>query len=260
VPVADRSRVAHFDASAGYRWMKRTQTDLAIALGLLVLPAIALADDAPADLEVVQKLLAGPALSEKDLVPRGFLRNGAAKGDLDGDGVEDLALIIHRDHRKLSHGHGGDAPEVLAQLVLLFRGDKSGKFTLWKSGDTHFADWVLSYSDDDNEVGLFEIKKGVLSIGSPLPLGGGSWTSQSCTVKWRNGPAGFQLIGLTVDENDRRCACGSSTDTNLLTGLELYRTDRDDDGNQTKKERVVKKRRKRRTVLWDEFEWDESCK
>jgi hypothetical protein len=55
--------------------MKRTL----ILIGLIALSATVRAEEAPAHLDVATKALAGKALSEEELVPRGFFKNGEAK-------------------------------------------------------------------------------------------------------------------------------------------------------------------------------------
>jgi hypothetical protein len=228
---------------------------LALAFVLIALSPLARAADGdePADLDVVWKALEGKVLSEKQLVPRGFLKNGEARGDLDGDGLEDIALIIHRDHHKLVRAPGEGA---LVQIILIFTAREPGKYEAWLANQ--YADWLLDNSDEDNEAGPFQIKKGVLTLGWGSPESG-SYTGQNCTIKWRNGPAGFQLIGLTLADFDKRCACGSSTDTNYLTGLQIYETDQGKNGNQLKKPRTVKTRKKPQTILWENFDWDKTC-
>ncbi len=70
---------------------------------------------------------------------------------------------------------------------------------------------------------------------------------------------GFQLIGLTVSDLDRKCACGTTNDTNYLTGLTIYTSDRDEDGDQLPKVKVKRKRAKPRTIRWETFDFDKMC-
>jgi hypothetical protein len=202
------------------------------------------------DVAVIKKALAGKALSVEQLVPRGFEKAGEAKGDLDGDLIDDQVLIIHKAP--------GKEPYEGPQFVTIFLGDRSGRYALWKLGATHFMESDSTLMEKDG-VAFIQINKGVLAFASTTAVSVGSWSDGGCTQKWRNGPAGFQLIGLTVDELDRRCACGSETDTNLLTGLEIHKTDRDGEGQQMKKERVTRTKRKPKTILWEAFDYDTMC-
>jgi len=225
---------------------------------LIALISLSTTAKAATDPPSLEESLAGKTFSEKHLVPRGLVKVAEAKGDLDGDAIDDIALIVHDDPKASASAGAASDPEILSQTVLLFHGDKAGKYVLWKLGETHFVDSNPNFMEKDG-FGLLQIKKGVLTIGSSEMTSMGSWTSSDCTLKWRNGPAGFQLIGLTVDELDRRCACVSSTDTNLLTGLEIYTSNQSASGKELKKDRVVKKRRKPQVVLWEDFEWEKMC-
>jgi hypothetical protein len=222
---------------------------LALVIGLIGLPVTATAAD---EVLSIEDALGGKILSDKELVPRGLVKVAEAKGDLNGDGIDDIALVLH-----LGPQAAGDA-DVLGQSVALFAGDKSGKYSLWKVGDSHFVDSIPDFMEPHG-VGVFQIKKGVLTVGSSEMRSAGSWSSSDCTLKWRNGPTGFQLIGLTIVELDRSCACVSSTDVNLLTGLHIYASDTGKGGKKLKKERVVKKKGKPQVVLWEDFDWEEMC-
>jgi hypothetical protein len=226
---------------------------------LLALICLSTTARAAADPPSLEESLAGKTFTAKQLVPRGLVKVAEAKGDLDGDGTDDVALIVHDDPKASKTPGGGAAdPDIFSQSVLLFHGDKSGKYLLWKVGETHFVDSHPNFMEQDG-FGVLQIKKGVLTIGSSEMMSSGSWSSSDCTLKWRNGPAGFQLIGLTTVEVDRSCACVSSSDTNLLTGLEIYSSNLSASGKQLKKDRVVKKRRKPEVVLWEDFEWEKMC-
>ena len=142
--------------------------------------------------------------------------------------------------------------------MLIFAGDKSGKYTLWKLGATHFMDSADNLMEEGG-VGTFEIKKGILTMVSDVSMSMGGWSAGGCTLKWRNGPAGFQLIGLTVSDIDCKCACGTTKDTNYLTGLTIHTSDGDEAGNQRPKERVKRTRAKPQTILWESFDFDKMC-
>jgi hypothetical protein len=221
--------------------------------GLSALPAPTRAALSPEDTAALQTALAGKSLAEGALVPRGFVKVSEAKGDLNGDGVDDLALVVrHAPKKKPS-----DDDDGVPQAVLVFTGDKAAKFTLWKLGARHFMD----DADDLMEKGgvaVFEIKKGVLKMTSDAMMSVGSGAG-GCTLRWRNGPAGFQLIGLEKVDMDRNCACGTTKDTNYLTGLTIYTSDRDRHGEQTPKEKVKRTKGEPKTILWETFDFEKMC-
>jgi hypothetical protein len=99
----------------------------------------------------------------------------------------------------------------------------------------------------------------VLTLSTSIAMGSGGWGAGGCTMKWRNDKAGFRLIGITVTEMDRTCACGSSMDYNLLTGLKISRTDQDGNRNQMEKEIVSREKGKPEILLWEDFRYDERC-
>ncbi len=172
-------------------------------------------------------------LALKDLVPQGFTKVAEARGDLNHDGMDDLALIVRekkpdkddRDSEKTSAGEKSQPGEENEkeeesdppQIVLLFLGDKSGAFTFWKLGPHHFLDDFPRFMDEGG-IGEFKIQKGVLILKSSIGVSAGSWAAGGCTQKWRNDKEGFRLIGLTIVDSSRACACGATKDVNYLTG------------------------------------------
>jgi hypothetical protein len=227
--------------------------------GLTAFPVTARAAFGPEDVATIQAALAGKAVVEGAVVPRGFAKVAGAKGDLDGDGTDDLALIVRRaakDKHAQAPSDESDDYEV-PQAVLIFTGDKSGKYTLWKLGAHHFMDGEKDLMNEGG-VGILEIKKGVLTIASDVMMSVGSGAG-GCTLKWRNGPAGFQLIGFTVVDVSRTCACGTTSDTNYLTGVTIYSSDRDKHGEQMAKEKVKRTKAKPQTILWESFDFEKMC-
>ena len=143
------------------------------------------------------------------------------------------------------------------QRLLLYTGTTSGAFVLWKKGDTHFMETYPNLMEADG----FEqmtIEKKVLTISSTTALSMGSWSAGGCTMKWRHEPAGLRLIGLTVTNVDRKCACGTTTDSNLVTGAVIIESDMNEQGAQTKLTRR-KKKTKPTTQLWESFDYERAC-
>ena len=111
---------------------------------------------------------------------------------------------------------------------------------MWWLSSRHFIDDSSNFMEPHG-LGVFQIKKGVLTIGTSTMVSAGSWSSIDCTTKWRNGPAGFQLIGLTTVEVNCSCACVSDSDTNFLTGVTISSYD-SDNRKKLKKPRKVKRK------------------
>jgi len=220
--------------------------------GLTALPSTAPAAVSAEDVAAVQAALAGKAVAESALVPRGFVKVAQAKGDLNGDGVDDAALIVRSGAKKK------DESDDVPQAVLIFTGDRSGTYTLWKLGARHFMDSAANLMEEGG-VGGFQIKKGVLTIASDVSMSMGGWSAGGCTLKWRNGAAGFQLIGRTLSDIDRKCACGTTTDTNYVTGLTIFTSDREEAGDQSPREKVKRRKAKPQTILWEAFDFDQVC-
>jgi len=211
-----------------------------------------------ADTALLKTALAEKAVVEGELVPRGFVKVAEAKGDLNGDGVGDVALIVRRAPKEKRTDESSADSDGVPQAVLIFTGDTSGKYALWKLGASHFMDGWENLMEEGG-VGLFAIKNGVLTMASDVSMSMGGWGAGGCTLKWRNGRAGFQLIGLTVSDIDRKCACGTTNDTNYLTGLTIRTSDRDKDGDQSPKEKVKRTKSKPQTILWESFDFEKMC-
>ena len=188
------------------------------------------------------KSLENKKLTQEELIPKGYIKSISAKGDLNGDGIEDVAMLIHEDNSK--------TPQYdLQQYVAIFMGDKEDKFSLWKVGSKHFINTTQNQMDE-NGVMSFEIKKGVLAMATSYAMSMGGWSAGGCTQKWRNSKAGFQLIGITIQDFDRKCACGKTRDVNLVTGREVITVD----------EKKTNKKNKPQEILWEAFDYDKNCR
>ncbi len=203
------------------------------------------------DEQITQYYASAKKVSAQNLLPKKFIKLAEAKGDLNADGIDDLALLIRSDTKK--------SESDIKQIVVLLLGDKDGQFSFWKTGTNHFVD---SNSDfmEENGVGSFMIKNRVLNIGSSTAMSMGGWGSGGCLQKWRNEASGFRLIGLTRDSFDRKCACGTSKDINFITGGTQTKTDSDAEGKQLPKKKISSTKDSPKTILWENFSYQELCK
>jgi len=195
-----------------------------------------------------------------------------ARGDLNRDGVDDLALIIRekrpekddKDFGKTSAGEKSqpdneqEEESSPPQVVVLFLGDKSGAFTFWKLGPHHFLDDFPNFIYEGG-IGVFKIEKGVLIINSSISVSMGSWAAGGCTQKWRNDKSGLRLIGMTIVDMSRACGCGNTKDVNYLTGDEIFSSDRAEGNQKAKKMKTERRKIEPKIILWDDFDYDTFC-
>ena len=196
------------------------------------------------EVEAIKKEIGSKKQSVKDLIPTGFELIQKADGDLDGDGVSDVAIIIRKKAAD-------------PQAVLLWKGDASKTYTLWKVGSTHVLPSAQNFMENGG-ISLINIKKGVLTIGTDISMSMGGWSAGGCTMKWRNEKEGFRLIGVDQVEMDRRCACGTSKGYNLVTGLKIFTSDKNDDGEQVK-EKTTQKKGSPESIFWEAFDYEKQC-
>jgi len=233
---------------------QKIKTLLTFWLGLSLVVSSIAQDRSGLNSSDVAKIVAAfkdKKLAAKDLVPAGFIKVKEARGDLNQDGIDDVALIVQQ--KAIQDSDQSDLP----QIVLLFLGDESGAFTFWKIGPHHFLDSNPNFISEGG-VGELKIEKGVLIIQSEMSLSMGGWGAGGCTQKWRSEKSGFRLIGLSVVDMMRNCGCGDTIDTNYLTGDRILTSDRGPRGERTKK-KITKTNRTPAIILWDDFDYDKFC-
>jgi len=155
--------------------------------------------------------------SINDFVPKDWETVGKAQGDLNGDKIEDCALVIKANLSKFLNKHDGlgsnpfdTNPRI---LVILFK-DKDG-YRIAKQSNT-----FIVTPDSPTQEEPFQdvsIKKGVLELSFQLFSSAGSWstTSSSYRFKFLNGE--FVLIGADKTDSMRNSGEMKSRSYNFLT-------------------------------------------
>ena len=82
--------------------------------------------------------------------------------------------------RRASRPSDESDSDGVPQAVLIFAGDKSGKYLLWKLGASHFMDDGGNLMEKGG-VGDFQIQNGVLTIASDVSMSMGGWSAGGCT-------------------------------------------------------------------------------
>ena len=167
-----------------------------------------------------------------DFVPKGWTVEDQAKGDLDGDGVSDIAAILVQS--------GSEDEMERALVVLLGRGGD-------RSIRAGASDKLLQCKGCGGikEGEAISVKKGVLVIDQWT----GSREFSKTTWRFRYDPQTqrFVLIGKDIDSADAMRGTGKIESFNYLTGqkiIEIYHYDEKGErkiATSTKKEKVAGK-------------------
>jgi hypothetical protein len=151
-----------------------------------------------------------------DFTPRGWTAEDKADGDLNADGIADIAAIL------VPSSTGADAEEGPRVLLVLF-GSAGGKFRLAGSNDGLL---VCVRCGGVKESAGVEIKKGVLIVSQMT--GSREYTDQIWRFRYDPKRLRFLLIGRDVAHRDAILGSGEKESANFLTGIrisESYRYD-----------------------------------
>ena len=169
------------------------------------------------------------AKSINDFVPKGWKilkdENGSnfiAKGDLNKDKLEDIAIIIEKDDKKNIKKNDGFGPEELNLnpriLLVLFKG-KDGTYSLAAKNDKGF---IKSEGNEDNSALMdtldnIIIKNNVLKIVFNYFMSAGSWWTSTDIYIFRFQNNVFELIGYESNAYMRNTGEEEGTSINFST-------------------------------------------
>ncbi len=201
-----------------------------LLLGLLVMWAVPACSEG---LAAKNLPVEGRALT--DFLPKGWTVETQARGDLNGDGVADLAAVLVQDDQV----QGDDQPER-AMIVILSYG--KAKFTLAGTNDTIFQ--CKGCGGVKEGVGI-SIKKGVII--ATQSSGSREFASETWRFRYDSPKRRFIIIGNDLETWDGLEGAGTNESSNYLTGQKitenyLY----DENGDQkivcsSKKEKIPRK-------------------
>jgi hypothetical protein len=198
--------------------MYRLSIALIYALTLVASHA-ALAQDGGAAFDKSKVPAQGSAAG--DFVPVGWLLEGQASGDLNGDGVPDLALKLIQ--QKPAGAKGDEPLERQRALIVLFKG---GDGTLRSAA---VADKVLQCTSCGGAFyGVVEapaevrIERGVIVVNQEF--GSRDVTEHTYRFRYEPAEAKFILIGFDSTSRDRLTAEVTLESTNFLTGRKITKT------------------------------------
>ena len=148
------------------------------------------------------------AKTVNDFIPKGWKilkdENGSnfiAKGDLNKDKLEDIAIIIEKDDKKNIKKNDGFGPEELnlnPRILLVLFKQKDGAYILAAKNDKGF---IQSENDQENPTLMdtlngINIKNHILRINFSYFLSAGSWEASEAIFTFRFQNNRFELIGF----------------------------------------------------------------
>ncbi|MBF0481071.1 MAG: hypothetical protein HQK81_04095 [Desulfovibrionaceae bacterium] len=149
--------------------------------------------------------------SPEDFVPNGWKVDFQVSGDLNGDGVPDVAAILIEDKREDDRTDADEGPKH-AFIVLL--GADNGKFLL---AGTNFKLLQCKGCGGVKEFVDIQIKKGVVVVSQMS--GSREYTYSTWRFRYDQKLQRFILIGMDIEEGDNVLGKKKIVSSNYLTGL-----------------------------------------
>ena len=176
------------------------------------------------------------AKSVNDFIPKGWKilkdENGSnfiAKGDLNKDNLEDVAIVIEKNDKKnikKNESLGPDELNLNPRILLVLFKEKNGTYTLAAKNDKGF---IKSEGSEDNPALMdtlsnISIKKNVLKITFNYFMSAGSWNTSSDTYIFRFQNNVFELIGYESDSYMRNSGDEEKISINFSTNKVKFTT------------------------------------
>ena len=163
------------------------------------------------------------AASAEGFVPPGWQLEAQAKGDLNGDGAEDLALVLHAADPKAvvanPDGLGVDKLDTNPRILAVAFARTAG-YELVLENHTLIprrTDPVMDDPFDSVAASGLEVARGALRLRLGVFASAGSWSMSTIatTFRWQNGR--FELIGYDRTETNRGSGEIEGLSINYLT-------------------------------------------
>ena len=156
-------------------------------------------------------------------MPAGWALESQVSGDLNRDGIADLALVLHEQNPQNivpnDNGLGENPldtnPRILA--VAFGRADSAG-YTLALEKHTLIPRREFATLDDPLLDGGISVERGTLRVTMGFFASAGSWATSTTTYTFRHQNGRFELIGFDRDETQRNTGETTGTSINYSTG------------------------------------------
>jgi hypothetical protein len=155
--------------------------------------------------------------SINDFIPKDWETVGKAPGDLNGDQIEDCALVIKANLSRFlnkNDGLGSDPFDTNPRILVILFKDKDGYKIAKQSNTFIVAPDSPTMSEPFQDV---RIKNGVLELSFELFSSAGSWSTTSSTYRFKFLHSEFVLIGADKTDSMRNSGEMESRSYNFLT-------------------------------------------
>ncbi len=163
------------------------------------------------------------AASAEGFVPSGWVLEAQASGDLNQDGVDDLAIVIRqndpanvlRDIEGLSEDPFDTNPRIIA---VAFRVQSDGDYALQFENHTLISRRTNSSAEDpfDKDDGI-AVARGAVKVRLRWFMSAGGWETFTVVYTFRHKSGMFELIGYDRDELHRGSGATKAVSINYLT-------------------------------------------
>lgn len=156
--------------------------------------------------------------TKKDFVDEGWLIVSEAKGDLNKDGIEDLAMVIQDDDPSLIEKDEYMQCDHNPRTLIILFGTEDKCYSLAERSTTFIPTHEDMFMADpfDN----MEIKNGTLRFGFVQFATMGTWETTSYQYIWRYQEGAFRLIGASSSFYHR--ATGDASDVSINFSTKKY--------------------------------------
>lgn len=167
--------------------------------------------------------LPATVLNLDGLIPAGWKMETKALGDLDGDAVTDVAMVVRGNDRALvlaNEGLGSESLDTNPRMLVVALGKPGGGYRIVVQNATLIPRHTMPTMSDpfDREAGGLSIHGRTVRVRLELFMNAGGWGMSNTTYSFRWQNSRLELIGYDLNETQRNTGETRSVSINYSTG------------------------------------------